>query len=208
MTKYSSANVLILASHNSGKLRELEDLLKPYDVVVRSIGEWSMAEPEETATSFRDNARIKAKAALHLTGCPSLADDSGLEVKALDGAPGVHSARWAGSSRNFGAAMQRITDELSQRYGDFDAAPKEARFVSVLALIAADGREFFFEGHCSGHLVASPRGENGFGYDPIFVPDGASRTFGEMQPEEKKRYSHRARAFGQLGEHIRGRGLL
>lgn len=180
---------LVLATHNKGKLAEMSDLLKPYGVEVSSAGELGLAEPEETENTFVGNALIKAHAAMKATGISVLADDSGLCVNALNGDPGVYSADWAGVPRDFNRAMQRVWD------GVVHSDDKSAYFISVFALVTPDGQEQIFEGRCSGHLVWPPRGTGGHGYDPIFVPDGETRTFGEMTLDEKQKYSHRARAF-------------
>ncbi|MEO1016298.1 MAG: RdgB/HAM1 family non-canonical purine NTP pyrophosphatase [Pseudomonadota bacterium] len=201
------SNVLVLASHNQGKLRELEKLSEPHGLIVRSISDWTAVEPKETGTTFSENALIKARAAFQVSKLASLADDSGLEVEGLGGAPGVYSARWADADRNFAPAMKRVVNELSKRYGGFQAAPKDAYFVCVLALVTSPDREFLFEGRCNGHITDTPRGENGFGYDPIFIPDTATETFGEMPPARKTRFSHRNHAFNQFAEHIELCGL-
>jgi XTP/dITP diphosphohydrolase len=193
---------LVIATHNPGKLRELHDLVAPYGIDAVSAGELGLAEPDETGTSFRENARIKAVAATKASGLPAFADDSGLAVEALGGAPGIHSARWAGPDKDFGAAMQKIETMLRER----NAADRRAHFVSALCVAWTDGHVEEFEGRVDGTIVA-PRGTAGFGYDPIFMPDGHIRTFGEMSAEEKhglppkgKGLSHRARAFLKLAE--------
>jgi len=192
---------IVAATHNSGKLREIRELLAPYGVEAVGAAELSLAEPEETGETFRDNAAIKAEAAARSSGRPALADDSGLCVEALGGAPGVYSARWAGGgSKDFAAAMARVERELQAARAP---RPWRAHFVSVLALAWPDGRTETFEGRVDGDLVFPPRGTAGFGYDPIFKPDGYDRTFGEMASEEKHgiprdgslALSHRARAF-------------
>jgi XTP/dITP diphosphohydrolase len=181
---------LVVASHNQGKVREISALLAPLGVEAVSAGELGLPEPEETETTFVGNAALKARAAAEASGLPALADDSGLEVFALGGAPGVFSARWAGPNKDFRAAMERVWRELQ----DKSATDFSARFVCVLALARA-GRVETFEGEARGRIVWPPRGEHGFGYDPIFVPDGQTRTFGEMRHEEKLPLTHRARAF-------------
>ncbi len=194
---------LVVATHNSGKLREIRELMKPYGVDVVSAAELDLAEPEETGSTFRDNAALKAEAAARASGIVALADDSGLCVEALGGAPGIHSARWAGWGKDFGAAMTRVERELKALGAP---PPWRASFVSVLALAWPDGALETFEGRVDGALVFPPRGTAGFGYDPIFRPDGHDRTFGEMGPEEKHgvpadgslALSHRARAFQKL----------
>jgi XTP/dITP diphosphohydrolase len=197
------AGRLVVATHNPGKLREIRELVKPYGVEAVSAGELNLEEPEETGATFRDNAALKAEAAARASGIVALADDSGLCVEALDGAPGIYSARWAGESKDFGAAMVRVERKLRTRYAP---PPWRASFVSVLALAWPDGALETFEGRVDGTLVFPPRGTAGFGYDPIFRPEGHDRTFGEMGPEEKHgipadgslALSHRARAFQKL----------
>ncbi len=185
---------LVLATHNKGKVEEIKDLLSPYGIDVVSAGELGLPEPDETETTFVGNAFIKARAAAAASGLPVLADDSGLCVNALNGDPGVYSADWAGSPRDFNVAMRRVWDGVK------DAADKSAYFISVLALVMPDGTEKIFEGRCTGQLVWPPRGQGGHGYDPMFVPDGELRTFGEMPLSEKQKYSHRARAFEKFIE--------
>jgi XTP/dITP diphosphohydrolase len=191
---------LVIATHNSGKLREFDELLRPFDLTLLGAAALGLAEPEETGSTFRANAVLKARAAAQASGVVALSDDSGLCVEALDGAPGIYSARWAGPTKDFGAAMARVESELKAR-----AAPPPwwASFVSVLALAWPDGADEAFEGWVDGILVFPPRGTAGFGYDPIFLPEGHDRTFGEMGSEEKHgipadgslALSHRARAF-------------
>jgi len=201
--RLSSVARLLIATHNPGKLAELRDLLAPYGIDAVSAGELGLPEPEETGASFADNARIKAASAATASGLPAFADDSGLCVEALGGAPGIQSARWAGESKDFAAAMARIEREL-QASG---SANRRARFVSALCVAWPDGHIEAFEATVSGTLVWPPRGTQGFGYDPMFQPDGHARTFGEMPSEEKhglpprgKGLSHRARAFAMLAE--------
>jgi XTP/dITP diphosphohydrolase len=189
---------LVLASHNPGKLAELQALLAPYGVALSSSRELGLPEPAETGLTFADNARLKAHAAAQASGLPALADDSGLEAHGLGGAPGVHSARWAGPERDFAKAMARVRDELGRRFGTFERADRSAAFVAVLCLAWPDGHEELAEGRVEGELVDPPRGSGGFGYDPMFVPEGGSQTFGEMAPAEKQRQSHRARALRRL----------
>ena len=194
---------LVAATHNAGKLREFGDLLAPYNIEVVSAGALGLPEPEETGDTFEAKARLKALAAARAAGRPALADDSGLCVAALDGAPGIYSARWAGGSKDFSAAMTRIERELLAAKAP---QPWRAHFVSALALAWPDDHVEYFEGRVDGRLVFPPRGMNGFGYDPIFLPDGHSRGFGEMSAEEKHgvpadgslALSHRARAFQML----------
>jgi XTP/dITP diphosphohydrolase len=197
---------LVIATHNIGKLKEMRELLAPHGVTAVSAGELGLAEPEETGASFRDNARIKALAAANAAKLPAFADDSGLAVDALGGAPGIHSARWAGEPRDFGRAMQKVEDELRGR-GATVAAQRSAHFVSALCVAWPDGHIEEFEAHVDGTLVWPPRGTAGFGYDPIFLPKGYDRTFGEMTAEEKHGLpprglglSHRARAFLKLAQ--------
>jgi XTP/dITP diphosphohydrolase len=200
------AGRLVIATHNPGKLAEMRELLAPYGIEAVSAGELRLAEPDETGTTFRDNARIKAQAAASATGLAAFADDSGLVVEALDGAPGIHSARWAGPNKDFAGAMALIHDKLQER-GVSAADRPRAHFVSALCVAWPDGHLEEFEARVDGTLVFPPRGEKGFGYDPIFLPDGHARTFGEMPSEEKhglppkgKGLSHRARAFLKLAE--------
>ena len=184
----------------------MRELLAPYGIEAISAGEMGLSEPEEIGTTFRENARIKAGAAATASGLPAFADNSGLVVDALDGAPGIHSARWAGPDRNFQHAMETVEQRLGERGA---AAPRErsAHFVSALAVVWPDGHVEEFEGRVDGTIVWPPRGDKGFGYDPIFLPDGHARTFGEMTSEEKhglppngQGLSHRARAFLKLAE--------
>jgi XTP/dITP diphosphohydrolase len=198
------AGRLVIATHNPGKLAEMRDLLAPYGIGAVSAGELRLAEPEETGTSFRANARIKAEAAAAATGLPAFADDSGLCVDALGGEPGIHSARWAGESKDFAAAMARI-DELLRSKGAASPQQRGAHFVSALCVAWPDGHLEEFEARVDGTLVWPPRGSRGFGYDPMFQPDGFSQTFGELESEDKhglppkgRGLSHRARAFVKL----------
>lgn len=199
MQKLTRGMKLVVASHNKGKVWEISELLAPYGLNAMSAGELGLAEPDETETTFEGNARIKAAAAALGSGLPSLADDSGLEIELLDGAPGVYSADWAGPSKDFGLAMKRVGDAVAARNGwpdaGSDGAGPRANFVSMLCLAWPNGDCAFFEGKVFGHLVWPPRGGNGFGYDPMFVPDGDTRTYGEMDPAEKYAGSHRTRAF-------------
>lgn len=166
--------------------------MRPFGVEVISAGALGLPEPAETETTFVGNALIKARAAAQASGLPALADDSGLCVSALNGDPGVYSADWAGPDKNFELAMQKVHDAMG------DAPDRSAHFMSVLALVLPNGEEHIFEGRCEGHIVWPPRGESGFGYDPMFVAEGETRSFGEMTLSEKKQYSHRARAFQNL----------
>ena len=200
------AGRLVIATHNRGKLAEMRGLLAPYGIDATSAGELGLQEPEELGMTFRENAHIKAEAAAKATGLPAFADDSGLVVDALDGAPGIHSARWAGPERDFGRAMATIEEKLRER-GATTPERRKAHFVSALCVAWPDGHVEEFEGRVDGTLVWPPRGEQGFGYDPMFLPDGHARTFGEMPSEEKhglpprgRGLSHRARAFLKLAE--------
>ena len=195
MRRLTNGTKLVVASHNPGKVWEIDQLLAPHGLATVPAGELGLAEPEETERTFEGNARLKALAAATGSGLPALADDSGLEVDALDGAPGVHSADWAGPIRDFSIAMQRVHDELKRSGAWSGAAAPRANFISVLCLAWPDGEHRFFEGRVHGALVWPPRGGNGFGYDPIFVADGESMTFGEMEPARKYALSHRTRAF-------------
>jgi len=182
---------LAIASHNPGKVVEIGELLAPYRIEAIGAGALGLPEPEETEPTFEGNAALKAHAAARASGLPALADDSGLVVPALGGDPGIYSARWAGPKKDFCIAMERVQREL----GDKD---RRAHFVAVLALAWPDGEEALFRGEVYGHLTWPPRGERGFGYDPIFIPDGYDETFGEIDPEFKHRISHRGRAFAKL----------
>ena len=189
-----SSGRLVVASHNAGKVREIAALLAPFGLDVVSAGTLGLDEPEETGATFIDNAVLKARAAAEVAKLPALADDSGLEVMALNGAPGIYSARWAGATRDFSVAMNRVRDEMKES-GNADTS---ARFVCALALAWPDGHVETVEGEVRGHVVFPPRGGNGFGYDPIFIADGNTMTFGEMEPEAKHAISHRADAFAKL----------
>jgi XTP/dITP diphosphohydrolase len=175
---------VVIATHNPGKLREMRELLAPFGVAAVSAGELDLAEPNESGTMFSENAAIKAHAAARAARLPAFADDSGLCVAALDGAPGLFSARWAGDAKDFRLAMERVEREL-QRRGATAPDDRHAHFVSALVLAWPDGHEELFEGRVHGALVWPPRGDKGFGYDPMFLPDGHERTFGEMSAEEK-----------------------
>lgn len=187
---------LLVASHNAGKVREIADLLKPFPVNLVSAAALGLAEPEETETTFAGNAKLKALAAARAALMPALADDSGLCVDALQGAPGVYSARWAGETKDFNQAMERLQAELVKRATEHATA----HFVCALALAWPDGHCELFEGKVFGHLTFPKRGEKGFGYDPVFVPLGYELTFGEMEPQLKHAISHRAAAFAALVE--------
>jgi XTP/dITP diphosphohydrolase len=200
------AGRLVIATHNPGKLAEMRELLAPYGVDTVSAGDLGLAEPVESGTSFGANARIKASTAATAAGLPAFADDSGLVVDELDGAPGIHSARWAGPDKNFFRAMERI-DQLLRARGATSPDRRRAHFISALCVAWPDGHQEEFEGRVDGMLVSPPRGDKGFGYDPMFLPDGFSLTFGEMTSEQKHGLpphglglSHRARAFLELAK--------
>jgi XTP/dITP diphosphohydrolase len=193
MTRRFSGGRLVIATHNAGKLREIEELLAPFAVSVVGAAALGLPEPEETGDSFEANAALKARAAAAASRLPALADDSGLVVPALGGKPGIHSARWAGPGRDFGQAMARVERELG-------SSGRAASFVAVLALGWPDGHIELFRGEVAGRVVWPPRGDKGFGYDPMFLPDGQRETFGEMAPAQKHGLSHRARAFAKLVE--------
>lgn len=203
---------LVIASHNEGKVREIRDLLGPYGIEPVSAAELDLPEPDEIGTTFLDNADLKARAAADLSGMVAIADDSGLCVEALDNRPGIFSARWAileptlapeadagevQGTRDFDYAMQRVHDEIEKRGPEVN---RNAHFVCALAVVWPDGRSEWFEGRCDGIIVWPPRGDKGHGYDPIFQPAGYDITFGEMDPEEKHRISHRGDAFRKLKE--------
>lgn len=195
--KLKSGDKLVVASHNEGKVREICELLAPYGVETVSAADLDLDEPEETGSTFAENAGIKARAAANASGLPAIADDSGLEAHALDGEPGIHSARWAGEEKDFEKAMGLLEVALSEA----DARTPEKRganFTCVLALAFPGGECETFEGKVFGTLVWPSRGENGFGYDPVFVPEGGTLTFGEMEPEDKHAISHRAKAFDKF----------
>ncbi|WP_119460487.1 RdgB/HAM1 family non-canonical purine NTP pyrophosphatase [Rhodospirillaceae bacterium SYSU D60014] len=194
MARKFGGDRLVIASHNQGKLREIAALLEPHGVDVVSAAALGLPEPEETGDSFVANAELKARAAATAAGLPALSDDSGLAVDALDGAPGIYSARWAGPDRDFRLAMERVERELAAR----DGANRRARFVCALSLCWPDNHCESFEGTVAGSLVWPPRGERGFGYDPIFLPEERTLTFGEMEPAAKHAMSHRAEAFRKL----------
>jgi XTP/dITP diphosphohydrolase len=197
---------LVIATHNPGKLAEMRDLLSIYGVEAASAAELKLSEPAETGKTFAANARIKAVAAARAAAMPAFADDSGLAVDALDGAPGIHSARWAGPDKDFRRAMNEVQTRLIKR-GARSPEQRRARFVSALCVAWPDGHVEAFEAEVAGTVVWPPRGTQGFGYDPLFLPDGHTRTFGEMSAEEKhglpprgQGLSHRARAFLKLAE--------
>ena len=185
---------LVIASHNEGKVRELAELFAPFQIEIVSAASLGLAEPEETGESFVANAKLKAVAAATASGLPALSDDSGLEVKALGGAPGIHSARWGGPAKDFRLGMERVHREL-EASGESD---RSANFTCALALAQVDGATVAVTGKVFGTLTWPPRGANGFGYDPIFIPEGYQETFGEMEHEQKNALSHRMRAFEKL----------
>ncbi|MDH3666471.1 MAG: RdgB/HAM1 family non-canonical purine NTP pyrophosphatase [Paracoccaceae bacterium] len=188
---------IVVASHNAGKVREIWELLRPFGVETVSAAELELPEPEETETTYEGNARLKAHAAARASGLPALADDSGLAVEALGGDPGIYAARWAETpqGRDFGHAMRKVWDKLEDAGAP---EPRKAAFMCALSLAWPDGHDETFLGICPGRIVWPPRGDMGFGYDPIFVPKGHEITFGEIEPERKHAMSHRADAFRQL----------
>jgi len=197
---------IVIATHNPGKLAEMRELLAPYGIEAVSAGELGLGEPEETGDTFQANARIKAIAAAQAAQLPAFADDSGIVVDALDGAPGIYSARWAGETKDFNAAMARVERLLAER-GATTPDGRRAHFVSALCVVWPDSHLEQVEARVDGTLVWPPRGTAGFGYDPMFLPDGHTRTFGEMTSIEKHGMpplglglSHRARAFVKLAE--------
>jgi XTP/dITP diphosphohydrolase len=196
MVRKLSGTRLVVASHNPGKVREIADLIAPWNLQAISVGELGLPEPDETEPTFAGNALLKARAAAAGAGLPALADDSGLCVEALDGAPGIYSARWAGPSKDFSLAME----EVHRRMQASGRSSRAAWFICALAIAWPDGVEASFEGRIDGQLVWPPRGSRGFGYDPMFVPEGHSLTFGEMEPQAKHAMSHRARAFRHFVE--------
>lgn len=192
MARRFAGGTLVIATHNRGKLAEMETLLRPYDVAAISAGSLGLPEPEETGASFEANAELKARAAAEASRHPALADDSGLVVPALSGAPGIYSARWAGETKDFGAAMARVERELQGK------SDRRAYFVAVLVLAWPDGHIEIARGEVHGSVVFPPRGTRGFGYDPIFLPEGQTETFGELDPLIRERVSHRSMAFRQI----------
>ena len=194
MTRAFEGGKLVVASHNPGKVREIAELLAPFGIETVSAGDLGLDEPEETGDTFRANAELKALAAAKAANLPALADDSGLCVTALSGAPGIYSARWAGPNKDFDFAMEKL------RRGMIEAGLSDtsAHFICGLALAWPDGHVEYFEGRVDGELTWPPRGDKGFGYDPVFIPQGHEITFGEMEPQAKHDMSHRAHAFRQL----------
>ncbi|HVY19145.1 MAG TPA: RdgB/HAM1 family non-canonical purine NTP pyrophosphatase [Bauldia sp.] len=194
MNHLHRGDTIVFATHNAAKIRELDEMLAPFRMTVAAASALGLPEPEETGLTFEENAIIKAVAAATASGKPSLADDSGIAVDALGGEPGIYSARWAGPNKDFAGAMQTIENEL-EKAGANTPDKRAARFIAVLCLAFPDGSTQTFRGEVEGTLVWPPRGPNGFGYDPMFVPTGHDRTFGEMADHEKAQLSHRARAF-------------
>ena len=192
MARRFAGGSLVIATHNRGKLAEMQDLLAPYGVKAVSAGELALPEPDETGATFEDNAALKARAAAVASGLPALADDSGLVVRALDGAPGIYSARWANKTRDFGPAMARVEQELRGK------TDRRAYFVAVLSLGWPDLHIESFRGEVHGSVVSPPRGVRGFGYDPIFLPEGKALTFGELDSAARMAVSHRTVAFRKL----------
>ncbi|MCP3972503.1 MAG: RdgB/HAM1 family non-canonical purine NTP pyrophosphatase [Rhodobacteraceae bacterium] len=190
-------STLVIASHNAGKIREIRALLEPFGIEIRSASDFGLQEPDETENSFAGNARIKAHFTAGETGLPALSDDSGIQVDALDGAPGVYTADWAETpnGRDFPMAMTKVWTLLEEKRAP---APRTARFCATLCLAWPDGHDEIFEGRVEGQVVWPMRGELGFGFDPVFLPDGETVTFGEMDPAKKHRMSHRANAFAKL----------
>ncbi|WP_345790846.1 non-canonical purine NTP pyrophosphatase [Devosia litorisediminis] len=206
LPRLRAGDKLVLATHNSGKLTEFRELFEPFGLQIVSAGELGLPEPEETGTSFAENARLKAHAAARATGQLALSDDSGLCVDALNGDPGVYTADWAGVPRDFGHAMQRVQDAL-QAAGATTPQQRSASFNATMCLAHPDGRDVLYVGKVEGQLIWPPRGSIGHGYDPMFMPDGHTITFGEMPAETKHSWapgqqglSHRARAFNQFFE--------
>ncbi len=208
--KLARGTRVVIATHNAGKLRELKELLAPFGLDLVSGGELGLPEPAETGHMFSENAAIKAHAAARAANLPAIADDSGIAIAALDGAPGIFSADWAGPDKDFGPAIARVQHELEKR-GATQPEARRAHFVSALIVAWPDGHDELFEGRVFGQITSAPRGLQGFGYDPIFQPDGEDRTFGEMSSSEKHGLdwsadgkgglSHRARAFRALAQH-------
>jgi len=192
--RLSPGDKLVIASHNMGKVREIRELLEPYRLDVIGAADLKLDEPEETGSTFAENAILKAEAASATSNLPALADDSGLSIAALNGAPGIHSARWAGPKKDFRKAMSRVEDEMR----DSGNPDKRAHFVCVLALSAPGAATEIFEGRAYGAIDFPPRGQFGFGYDPIFIPEGHRFTFAELDPKVKHAISHRAKAFDKF----------
>jgi len=192
MSNLKFPNKIVLATHNAGKVTEFQALFESMNVKIIGAAQVGLPEPEETEDTFEGNALLKARHACDITAMPCLADDSGLAVNALGGAPGIYSARWAGDNKDFGMAMRKVWDDIG------DNADKSAAFVAVLALVMPDGREFVARGEVNGNLCYPTRGDDGFGYDPMFIPDGDTQTFAQMGAAGKANYSHRVKAFDGL----------
>ena len=193
----SFSSKIVLATHNAGKVAEFQSLFEPLNVKIIGVAEVGLPEPDETEDTFEGNALLKARHACEITAMPCLADDSGLSVTALNGAPGIYSARWAGASKDFAMAMKKVWDDIGEN------PDKSAQFVAVLALVMPDAREFVARGEVEGDLCYPPRGDHGFGYDPIFMPEGETQTFAELGKAGKAKYSHRVRAFEILKAMVR-----
>jgi XTP/dITP diphosphohydrolase len=191
-------NKIVLATHNAGKVVEFQAMFEPYDIKIIGAGDIGLPEPEETEDTFEGNALLKARHACEITAMPCLADDSGLAVNALNGAPGIYSARWAGEHKDFDMAMKKVSDDIG------DNTDKGAQFVAVLALVMPDGKEYVARGEVEGDITYPPRGNHGFGYDPIFVPKGETETFAQLGKDGKEKHSHRKRAFLGLIEMVAG----
>ena len=200
MPRKLEAGKLVIASHNAGKVREIHDLLSPFGMEVISAGELNLPEPDETGDTYIENSLIKSQAAALASGLPALADDSGLSVNILSGAPGIYSARWAGPRKDFQRAMKKVQDAIEEYDTTEQKADRSASFICALSIAWPDGHTEVFEGRVEGHMVWPARGEKGFGYDPTFQPEGFDITFGEMDPPAKHAMSHRADAFKQLVE--------
>jgi len=203
LEKIRASNKLVIASHNQGKVTEIRDLLEPFGLELVSAASLNLPEPEETANSFSGNARLKAEAATLATGFPAFADDSGLSVEALDGEPGIYSARWAGEHKDFSMAMAKVNAALCEADAQLKmGASRSASFFCALALAWPDDKTEIFEGSINGTLCWPPRGGNGFGYDPIFIPTGYDETFGELDQKLKHSISHRAKAFAKFLSYV------
>jgi len=194
-------STLVIASHNEGKVKEIRELLTPFSLKILSAKDVGFDEPEETGKTFAENAELKARHASKHSNFPALADDSGLAIPALGGAPGIYSARWAGPNKDFSVAFSRIQVELKKTTENLSPP---AYFICVLCLCMPNGKTHGFEGRIDGKLTFPPRGNRGFGYDPIFIPEGYDKTFAEIDPAEKNQVSHRARAFAALSEFLKG----
>ena len=191
---------LILATHNPGKVGEFREMFVPLGIEIISAGDLGLPEPEETGSTFHENAKLKAVAAAKAANLPALADDSGMCVADLDGAPGIYSARWGGPNKDFASATERVKRQLEQKGKKIEGA--KAYFICILSLAQPDGGSVEFEGRMNGSLTYPPRGRNGFGYDPIFVPEGGSQTYGELTQTEKNQTNHRARAFDKFKAYL------